>query len=95
MMKKFEPYKNIRKRAMIMGLPLPYFALQMISVIGSLLVIIFSFSLKVIVSVLMWNTGLYTVLSKLVRHPGIFNLKKVFPQTVSNKKTSNVRYEKD
>ena len=44
-MKKFIPYKNIRKRAMILGLPLSFFALQMISVIASLMLIIFSFSL--------------------------------------------------
>ncbi len=49
-MKTFIPYKNIRKRAMILGLPLALFALQMISVIASLLLIIFSFSLGMIVS---------------------------------------------
>lgn len=94
-MKKFEPYKNIRKRAMILGLPLPFFALQMISVIGSLLVIIFSFSLKVIISVFVWNGTLYIALSRIINHPELLHLKKVFPLTISNKKLSHLLYEED
>lgn len=94
-MKKFVPYKNIRKKAMILGLPLSFFAMQMISVIGSLLVIIFSFSLGIIVAVLLWNIILYVFLSKLVQNPGLFQFKKVFPQTVSNKKLSRLYYEED
>ncbi|RNL90118.1 hypothetical protein ED312_06750 [Sinomicrobium pectinilyticum] len=94
-MKQFEPYKNIRKRAMVLGLPLPFFALQMISVIGSLLVIIFSFSLGVIVSVLLWNMMLYTALGRIISHPELLHLKKVFPQTISNKKLSHLSYEED
>lgn len=94
-MKKFEPYKNIRKRAMIMGLPISLFALQMISVIGSLLVIIFSFSLKVIVSVFIWNGTLYIALNRIISHPELLHLKKVFPLTISNKKQSSLYDEKD
>lgn len=85
-MKKFEPYKNIRKRAMILGLPLSFFALQMISIIGSLLVIIFSFNLGVIVSVLLGNIIMYIILTTVTRHPELLNLKRVFPHTISNKK---------
>lgn len=94
-MKRFEPYKNIRKGAMIMGLPLSLFALQMISVIGSLLVIIFSFSLGVIVSVLAFNAKLFIALTHITKHPGMLRLKKVFPLTLSNKKHSSLSYEED
>ncbi|MCX2681883.1 hypothetical protein OOZ15_18165 [Galbibacter sp. EGI 63066] len=94
-MKKFEPYKNIRKRAMIMGLPLSLFALQMISVIGSLLIIIFSFSLGVIVSVLALNAKLFIALTHITKHPGLLHFKKVFPKTLSNKKQTNLSYEED
>jgi len=45
-MKKFEVYKNIRKRAVIFGLPISLFALMMVSILVSLLVIIFSFSFE-------------------------------------------------
>ena len=94
-MKRFEVYKNIRKRAVIMGLPISLFALMMTSVIGSLLFIIFSFSFAVIVSVFLWNGTLYAVLTHLTRNPALMHIKRVFPQTISNKKQTNLYYEKD
>ena len=94
-MKRFEVYKNIRKRAVIMGLPIPLFALMMTSVIGSLLFTIFSFSFTVIVSVFLWNGALYTVLTHLIKNPALVHIKRVFPQTISNKKQTNLYYEKD
>ena len=94
-MKKYEPYKNIRKRAMILGLPLSFFALQMISVIASLLLIIFSFSLGMITTILLWNIALYVLLSKLVQNPGLFHFQHVFPQHISNKKLSLCYDKKD
>ncbi|MFI1770714.1 hypothetical protein [Thalassobellus citreus] len=84
-MKKFEVYKNIRKRAMIMGLPISLFALMMTAVIGSLLLVIFSFSFLVIISVCVINATLYVVLTQLTKNPSL-HLKKVFPQTITNKK---------
>lgn len=92
-MKRFEPYKNIRKRAMIMGLPISLFALQMISVIGSLLVIIFSFSFGVIIAILGINTKLYVILTYITKYPAVLHFKKVFPRTISNKKSSALHYE--
>lgn len=94
-MKRYQPYKNIRKGAMIMGLPISLFALQMISVIGSLLVIIFSFSLGAILWVFGLNAKLYVVLSYISKHPVVIHLKKVFPNTISNKKSSGLCYEED
>lgn len=94
-MKKFIPYKDIRKRAMIFGLPLSYFALQMISVIGSFMVIIFSFSMGLIILVLLWNIIFYAFLSKLTQNSELFHLQKIFPLTISNKKLSPLYYEED
>ncbi|MAU70817.1 MAG: hypothetical protein CML04_01880 [Pseudozobellia sp.] len=94
-MKRFEVYKNIRKRAVIMGLPIPLFALMMTSVIGSLLFTIFSFSFTVIVSVFLWNGALYTVLTHLIKNPALVHIKRVFPQTISNKRSSYLYYEED
>lgn len=94
-MKKFTPYKNIRKQAVILGLPMSFFALQMISVIGSLLGIIFSFSLRVIVMVLLWNFGLYVFMTKISKDPALFHLQGVFPKTITNKKQSRLYYEDD
>jgi len=94
-MKRFEVYKNIRKLAVIMGLPISLFALMMTSVISSLLLIIFSFSFTVIVSVFLWNGAVYTVLTRLTKNPALMHIKKVFPQTVSNKKQTGLSYEKN
>lgn len=94
-MKRFEVYKNIRKRAVIMGLPISLFALMMTSVIGSLLFIIFSFSFEVIVSVFLWNGALYTMQTHLAKYPALMHIKKVFPQTISNKKGSRLNYEEN
>lgn len=92
-MKKFEIYKNIRKRAVIMGLPISLFALMMTVVIGSLLFIIFSFSFTIIISVLLLNGVLYVALTHIAKNPSLMHIKKVFPQTISNKKGSRLYYE--
>ena len=85
-MKKYEVYKNIRKQAVIMGLPISLFALMMTAILGSLLFIIFSFSFAVIILVLVINIALYVALTHITKHPAFLHLKKVFPQTISNKK---------
>ena len=92
-MKKFEVYKNIRKRALIFGLPVSLFALMMIAVIASLLVIIFSFSFGIIIGVLVFNAILYVGLTKFAHTPQLLQLSKVFPKNISNKKTTNIHYE--
>nr|WP_282081271.1 hypothetical protein [Aquimarina algiphila] len=85
-MKKYEVYKDIRKRAVLMGLPISLFALMMTSVIGSLLFIIFSFSFLVIISVFILNGCLYVALTQLTKHPSLLHFKRIFPTTISNKK---------
>jgi len=92
-MKTYEVYRNIRKRAMVMGLPIALFALMMIVVIGSLLVIIFSFSISVIISVFVCNAGLYIILTHVTKNPSLLYFKRVFPQTISHKKQSLLYYE--
>lgn len=94
-MKRYEVYKNIRKRAVITGLPISLFALMMTVVIGSLLFIIFSFSFTVIISVFLLNGGLYVALTHITKNPALIHIKKVFPQTISNKKGSRLYYEED
>jgi hypothetical protein len=94
-MKKFEIYKNIRKQALIWGLPLTYFALQMASVIASLLLIIFSFSLGVVFGVFVWNGLLYILLTKWALHPVQLFMAKTFPDRISNQRsnlTDDVEY---
>lgn len=92
-MKRYEVYKNIRKRAVIMGLPISLFALMMVAVIGSLLFIIFSFSLVVIISAVVFNGILYVALTHFSRNTTLLHFKKVFPQAISNKKQSHLSYE--
>lgn len=76
-----------------MGLPLSFFAVQMTAVIGSLLVVIFSFSLWMILGVVALNVKLFAGLSLITRHPKLLHFKKVFPDTIRLKKTSGLHYE--
>ncbi|MBW8244833.1 hypothetical protein K1F50_18640 [Muricauda oceani] len=92
-MKKYEVYRNIRKRAIIMGLPISLFALMMVSIIGSLLIIIFSFSLAIILSVSVFNITLYGALTYMTRRPHLVQVQKTFPKTISNKRLSSIYYE--
>jgi len=92
-MKRFEVYKNIRKQAVIIGLPISLFALMMTGVIGSLLFLIFSFSFLVITSVFLFNGVLYITLTYITKNPTLMHINKVFPQTISNKKESRLNYE--
>ncbi|WP_127025008.1 hypothetical protein [Flagellimonas beolgyonensis] len=87
-MKEYPTYRNIRKRAMIMGLPISLFALQMVSVIGSLLIIIFSFQFGVIVGLLLFNALFYGALGRWVKRPFTFQVQNNFPSTISNKRLS-------
>lgn len=92
-MKRYEVYRNIRKKALIYGLPIAFFALMMLCVIGSLLVIIFSFSLWMIVSVAGLNLTLYFLLIRMAANPQLLHFRSAFPQMISNKKSSGFSYE--
>ena len=94
-MKQFEVYKNIRKRAVIFGLPITLFALMMVSILGSLLIIIFSLSFKMIITVLLLNATLYVVLTRISSNPSLFQFSKAFPKIISNKKHLDYDYEQD
>lgn len=92
-MKRYEVYRNIRQRALIYGLPIAFFALMMLSVIGSLMVIIFSFSLGVITGAVVINAGLYIVLTRITQNPQLLNFRKIFPEMLSSKKSSGLYHE--
>ena len=94
-MKKYEVYKNIRKRAVIFGLPISLFALMMVSILASLLIIIFSFSFVMIIGILIFNSALYVALTRITNDPQLFQMAKAFPQIISNKRNSGFDYEED
>ena len=94
-MKKYEVYKNIRKRAVIFGLPISMFALMMVSILASLLIIIFSFSFVMIIGILIFNAALYVALTRITNDPQLFQMAKAFPQIISNKRNSGFDYEED
>ncbi|MDT0678513.1 hypothetical protein [Autumnicola musiva] len=94
-MKRFEIYRNIRKRAIIWGLPVSLFALMMIAVVGSLLVIIFSFSFGVVITALAFNCLLYIGLTRFASQPQLFQFARVFPSSVTAKRSIQVYYEQD
>lgn len=87
-MKSFKVYRHIRRQALIFGLPVALFALQMVGVIGSLFIIIFSFSLPLVFGALIVNGLLYGILLKLTHQPDWIQMGGVFPQIISNKKTT-------
>jgi len=92
-MKRFEVYRNIRKRAVIFGLPISLFALMMMSVLASLMVIIFSFSFGMIIGVAIFNAALYIAFTRITNNPQLFQLAKAFPKIISNKRNSGIHYE--
>jgi hypothetical protein len=94
-MKKYEVYRNIRKGALIWGLPISLFALLMVSVVASLLVIIFSFSAMTVLFLFIWNAGLFIGLNKMSSRNQLFNFRKVFPKSISNKKENFLEYVED
>ncbi|MCM4157601.1 hypothetical protein [Gramella sp. AN32] len=94
-MKKFGVYRNIRKKAIIFGLPLSLFAMMMISIVASLLVIIFSFSFGIIIGVLSFNSALYIALTRITNNPQLFQFGVSFPNIISNRKNSGLYYEED
>ena len=92
-MKQFEVYRNIRKQAMVMGLSISLFGLMMVSVIGSFLIIIFSFHFSVIVGLLLFNVLLYGALLQWVKKPFQFKMAQTFPKTISLKQLNPIEYE--
>ena len=94
-MKTYPIYRSIRKKALIFGLPVSLFALQMVVVIGSLLVIIFSFSIGVILGTLLLNLSLYFGLLRYGQHSELVSFQKVFPAAISNLQSTGHRYERD
>nr|WP_321411277.1 hypothetical protein [uncultured Allomuricauda sp.] len=93
-MKQYEVYRHIRGRALIFGLPVALFALQMLAVIGSLMAVIFSFNLVLIFGAMMANGILYGLLLKWAQQPEKLHMGTVFPNMISNKKISlNERYD--
>jgi type IV secretory pathway VirB3-like protein len=92
-MKRFEVYKNIRKQAVIFGLPISLFALMMVAILASLLVIIFSFSFGMIIGIFIFNAVLYVALTRITNNPQLFQMEKVFPRIISNKRNTGFDYE--
>lgn len=84
-MRTYKIYKDIRKGARIWGLPISLFALMMLSILASLLIIIFSFSLMVIILAMVWNCCWYAGLAKIASNKHILDFNRVFPSCISNK----------
>ena len=92
-MKKFEVYRNIRSRAVIFGLPISLFALMMVTILASLLIIIFSFSFGIIIGLMVFNGGLYVALTRIANNPQLLQIGNPFPKIISNKRSSGFDYE--
>jgi hypothetical protein len=71
------------------------FALMMVSILTSLLVIIFSFSFGMIVGIMIFNAVLYVALTRITNNPQLFQMTKAFPRIISNKRNSGFDYEQD
>ncbi len=75
-----------------MGLSISLFALMMVSIICSLLIIIFSFHFGVIVGLLLFNALLYGALLQWVKKPIQLKVVKTFPKTISLKQLNLLDY---
>jgi len=90
-MKSYAVYRNIRRNAVIFGLEVSSFAIQMSSVIASLLLIIFAFKLLLLLALLVWNFGLYISLLRI--HSFSFTQVSIrLPSLISNKQTGLSKY---
>ena len=94
-MRTYKVYRNIRIGALIWGLPISLFALLIISVVVSMLIIIFSFSTFMVIGLLLWNAGLYTGLIRIKSVLRLVQLQRVFPTSISNKKVNPISYVQD
>lgn len=90
-MKRYTIYRSIREQALIFGLPVSGLAIQMISIIGGLLLIIFSFSLSVILLAVGFNVGLYVFLLRSKEFPRVYSIQRL--TIVSNKQIGISSYE--
>lgn len=94
-MKQFGTYRNIRKQALIFGLSISLFAVMMLSIISSLLVVIFSFHLILILVLIIANALLYVFLLQIMNRPQLFQKRGSFPHLISNKQISGLDYGKN
>ncbi len=92
-MKSYSFYRDIRKEALIMGLPVMFFGLQIIALVISLFLLIFSFSLFMLLLVLSANVGLYLGLLRYVSRNRTVTFFRVFPREISNKTINEMPYE--
>lgn len=83
----------MRKRAVIFGLPLSLFALMMVAILVSLLVVIFSFGFGVIIGLLSFDAILYIALTRIANNPQLSQTGNPFPKIISNKRNSGIHYE--
>lgn len=94
-MKSYKVYRNIRKRAVIFGLPVSLFAVQMCALIGSLLIVIFSFSMLTILVALVFNVLLYVCLTRLKSLMQFLQFGSAFPNLISTKQNTGLSYDHD
>ena len=92
-MNTYPIYRSIRRRAQIFGLPVSLFALQMVTVLGSLLVIIFSFGAGIVLGALLLNLGLYVALLCHTRTPFQVSAGHPYPSYISNQQSTDLFYE--
>jgi hypothetical protein len=85
-MKRYEIYRNIRKRALLFGLPVSHFALMMV---------IFSFSIVTVVAGPIVNVAAYLVLLRIAHRPIHLWSDRAFPEHISNKRSTELAYEED
>ncbi|MDT0677922.1 hypothetical protein [Autumnicola musiva] len=84
-MKRYIAYRDIRKEALIMGLPLLLFAVQIAVLVLSLLIAIFAFNLLMILVLIVMNIGLYFGFLHYTRLTRRVTFICVFPKLISNK----------
>lgn len=94
-MAAFEIYRHIRQKALIFGLTVNLFAVQMLAILLSLLILIFSFSLSLLAILPIVNSGLYLLLRYFLNNPGLKGLLPKGKRIYSGKNITPIYYEQD
>ncbi len=83
-MQRYRIYRDIRKGAVIWGLPISLFALVAASTVASLIIAIFAFGPIMVLGLALWNAGLYTGLVRWQRRKLPLWSAGTFPKLIRN-----------
>ena len=92
-LKRYKPYRDIRVAAEIFGLRTKYFGVLMGGVVFGAFLLMFSFSLLMLIVVFFLMIGLYVFLLRINKRGLDVPIGSLFPKEISNRYISQYNYE--